>query len=126
METETPDTVTAKLSAQVTCPNCAAVGKAEIYDLTCPIRMFEAGGETEYKLHRSTFLTYFANVYDELIGNVRKELSAKFPDREFPEREKLGIALIDMTAIHKVMTEEEPDDAGIQDADESGVTGVAV
>lgn len=125
MATEIPDVVRVGLNAHVTCGSCGVPATVTIYDLTCRIAMFEKGSDADYRLHRSKFLTYFAETYDEMMKSVRNDVRAKFPDREFPDPEKLGIVVIDTSAVQKAIAEEVPDDTRVQGPDEKRAEGVA-
>ena len=106
-----PDTAVASIS----CP-CHSVLKYRGEAGDClgavrfqyPTSMFDPAGTLQYRLHRSQFLQQMAQEYDERAELVRQELNKMDPTTVRPPLERLGMAVIDTTAVAKALA---PDDA---------------
>lgn len=92
---------------------------------TFPTVMFEPSGSLDHRLHRSRFMQQMAALYDEKAEEVRIAINNMDPSIIRPPLEKLGLAVIDTTAITKALAPEKETDngQGFQEADDR--TGAA-
>ncbi len=72
-----------------------------------PITMFLPSGALEHRIHRSRFMTQAAKWYDDMAEQCRKKLIERNPQLIMPPLEKLGLTVIDVSAVTKAAQPEE-------------------
>lgn len=93
-----PDTLILTLTEE--CPDCRS--RVPIVIFKFPTAMYLPTGQLEHRLHRSRFLKQMADLYDQYAEAGRQECLRVDPKTVRPPLEKIGMAIIDASAIEEV------------------------